>query len=61
MIWRVNEMAQDFEKLSLLPSAHLRRLEKSRSKNLLLYDSKDLVTQAVCIGMTGSGKIDILK
>lgn len=24
--------------------------------NLLLYDSKDLVTHAVCVGMTGSGK-----
>ncbi len=24
--------------------------------DLLLYDSKDLVTHAVCVGMTGSGK-----
>ena len=23
---------------------------------MLLYDSKDLVTHAVCVGMTGSGK-----
>jgi hypothetical protein len=35
------------------------------SENLLLYDSKDLVTHAVCVGMTGSGKtglcIDLLE
>ena len=24
--------------------------------NLVLYDSKDLVTHGVCVGMTGSGK-----
>ncbi len=29
---------------------------KSISDNLLLYDSKDLTTHAVCVGMTGSGK-----
>lgn len=29
---------------------------KARLDNLLLYDSKDLVTHAVCVGMTGSGK-----
>lgn len=27
-----------------------------RTDDLLLYDSKDLVTHAVCVGMTGSGK-----
>jgi hypothetical protein len=27
-----------------------------RKENLVLYDSKDLVTHAVCVGMTGSGK-----
>ncbi len=32
-------------------------LEHAKAKeNLLLYDSKDLVTHAVCVGMTGSGK-----
>ena len=30
--------------------------EKRESDSLLLYDSKDLVTHAVCVGMTGSGK-----
>lgn len=30
--------------------------KKQRKSNPLLYDSKDLVTHAVCVGMTGSGK-----
>jgi hypothetical protein len=29
---------------------------QKRREGLLLYDSKDLVTHAVCVGMTGSGK-----
>jgi len=48
---------QDFDKLGVF---YLGRLYDPRSKtpleDLLLYDSKDLVTHAVCIGMTGSGK-----
>ncbi len=48
---------QDFEKLGVF---YLGRLydaaKKTRLEDLLLYDSKDLVTHAVCIGMTGSGK-----
>lgn len=47
----------DFEKLGAF---YLGRLydpvnRKARDE-LLLYDSKDLVTHAVCVGMTGSGK-----
>ncbi|UCC48516.1 MAG: ATP-binding protein [Gemmatimonadota bacterium] len=30
--------------------------EKKRLDGLILYDSRDLVTHAVCVGMTGSGK-----
>lgn len=30
--------------------------KKSREPGIILYDSKDLVTHAVCVGMTGSGK-----
>src|ERR671910_1616297 len=42
---------QEFEKLGVF------YLGKNKtSKDLLLYDSKDLVTHAVCVGMTGSGK-----
>jgi hypothetical protein len=42
---------ESFEKLGVF------YLGKTKSDNsLLLYDSKDLVTHAVCVGMTGSGK-----
>ncbi len=48
---------QDFEKLGTF---YLGRLvdpsTKKPQEDLLLYDSKDLVTHAVCVGMTGSGK-----
>lgn len=47
----------DFEKLG---SFYLGRPydlgTKQPKEGLLLYDSKDLVTHAVCVGMTGSGK-----
>ncbi|MFN8008490.1 MAG: ATP-binding protein [Terriglobia bacterium] len=48
---------QDFEKLGVFylgKPYELRR--KKRLDGLLLYDSKDLVTHGVCVGMTGSGK-----
>jgi len=48
---------QDYEKLGVF---YLGRLHDPASgkavDNLILYDSKDLVTHAVCFGMTGSGK-----
>jgi hypothetical protein len=48
---------QDFEKLGVFYLGRLYDIRKrSQSEDLLLYDSKDLVTHAVCIGMTGSGK-----
>ena len=38
---------------------------RKTSSNPVMYDSKDLVTHAVCVGMTGSGKtglcIDLLE
>ena len=47
----------DFEKLGLFYLGRTYDLEKKQLKDdLLLYDSKDLTTHAVCIGMTGSGK-----
>ncbi|HEY8225446.1 MAG TPA: DUF87 domain-containing protein [Pyrinomonadaceae bacterium] len=48
---------EDFEKLGAfyLGSPYDLR-ERKRKEGLLLYDSKDLVTHAVCVGMTGSGK-----
>ncbi|MGE5850204.1 MAG: ATP-binding protein [Candidatus Methylomirabilota bacterium] len=48
---------QDFEKLGVFYLGRPYDLKaKQRKEGLLLYDSKDLVTHAVCIGMTGSGK-----
>lgn len=47
----------DFEKLGAF---YLGRVydpvARQGTQDLLLYDSKDLVTHAVCVGMTGSGK-----
>ena len=45
----VKQLMQEFEKLGVF------YLGKTKD-GLLLYDSKDLVTHAVCVGMTGSGK-----
>jgi hypothetical protein len=48
---------QDFEKLGAFYLGRPYDLQKKKPKEgLLLYDSKDLVTHAVCVGMTGSGK-----
>jgi len=49
--------AAEFEKLGVfyLGRPHDLKTKKPR-EGLLLYDSKDLVTHAVCVGMTGSGK-----
>ncbi len=50
-------MAADYEKLGLFYLGRTFDLAAgSRRPDLLLYDSKDLVTHAVCVGMTGSGK-----
>ena len=48
---------QDFEKLGQFYLGRLRDPQQAGSQgDLLLYDSKDLVTHALCVGMTGSGK-----
>jgi hypothetical protein len=48
---------QEFEKLGAFYLGRPYDLKTKKPKDgLLLYDSKDLVTHAVCIGMTGSGK-----
>jgi hypothetical protein len=47
----------DFEKLGVFYLGRRYDLDAGRpGDGLLLYDAKDLVTHAVCIGMTGSGK-----
>ena len=49
--------AADFEKLGVFYLGRPYDLATKQSKpGWLLYDSKDLVTHAVCVGMTGSGK-----
>src|SRR5512134_848490 len=48
---------QDFEQLGVFYLGRPYDLAAKQPKEgLLLYDSKDLVTHAVCVGMTGSGK-----
>ena len=48
----------DYEKLGQFYLGREYDLEKKTSadRNLVLYDSKDLVTHAIVVGMTGSGK-----
>jgi hypothetical protein len=47
----------DYEKLGAFYLGKEYDLAAKQAKDaLLLYDSKDLVTHAVCVGMTGSGK-----
>lgn len=47
----------DYEKLGVFYLGKRYDLDaRTRTDDLVLYDSKDLVTHAVCVGMTGSGK-----
>jgi len=47
----------DFEKLGVFYlGRHYDERTKKTTDDLVLYDSKDLVTHALCVGMTGSGK-----
>lgn len=48
---------QDYEKLGVFYLGRLFDMKAGKAEEgLLLYDSKDLTTHAVCVGMTGSGK-----
>jgi hypothetical protein len=48
---------EDFEKLGVFYIGREYDLTaKKPGQNLILYDSKDMVTHGVCVGMTGSGK-----
>jgi hypothetical protein len=50
-------LMQDYELLGKFYLGRSYDLEQRRPRDeLLLYDSKDLCTHAVCVGMTGSGK-----
>jgi hypothetical protein len=53
----IQPMSMDYEKLGVFYLGRQYDLASStRSAEPLLYDAKDLVTHAVCVGMTGSGK-----
>ena len=48
---------EDFEKLGVFYIGREYDLPaKKQGQNLILYDSRDMVTHGVCVGMTGSGK-----
>jgi hypothetical protein len=48
---------QDFEKLGLFYLGREYDLDTGKTlENPVLYDSRDLLTHALCVGMTGSGK-----
>jgi hypothetical protein len=47
---------QDFEKLGVFYLGRQYDLEKKQTQGDLLYESKDLTTHGVIVGMTGSGK-----
>ena len=48
---------EDFEKLGVFYIGREYDLPAKKSgQNLILYDSRDMVTHGVCVGMTGSGK-----
>lgn len=48
---------EDYEKLGVFYLGKVYDMKAQKNKDdLLLYDSKDLTTHAVCVGMTGSGK-----
>ncbi len=48
---------QDYEKLGVFYLGKEYDLDaRTRKEDLVLYDSQDLTTHAVCVGMTGSGK-----
>jgi len=48
---------EDFEKLGVFYIGREYDLANKKSgEKLILYDSKDMVTHGVCVGMTGSGK-----
>ena len=52
---------QDIEKLGAFYLGREYDISAGRlSPNPVMYDSKDLVTHAVCVGMTGSGKTGLV-
>ena len=55
-VWR-DGVLENYEKLgSFFLGREVDPQTRKSTDSLFLYDSRDLVTHAVCIGMTGSGK-----
>src|SRR6187431_3810103 len=55
--WAIQALMEDFEKLGAFYLGRVFDLERGKPKDdLVLYDSRDLTTHAVIVGMTGSGK-----
>ncbi len=52
----MGDRMQVYEKLGLFYLGRITEPKAPPEENLLLYESRDLVTHAVCVGMTGSGK-----
>ena len=53
----MNDRTATYEKLGAFYLGRIHDMEAGETTDdLLLYDSKDLTTHAVCVGMTGSGK-----
>ena len=53
----MDNQPQNFEKIGAFYLGRTYDAEKRQTRDeLVLYDSKDLTTHAVCVGMTGSGK-----
>ena len=54
-------MSVDYEKMGLFYlGRQFDAATRETTQDLVLYDSRDLTTHAVCVGMTGSGKTGLL-
>ena len=53
----MSAMSVDYEKMGLFYlGRQFDAATRETTQDLVLYDSRDLTTHAVCVGMTGSGK-----
>jgi hypothetical protein len=52
----MSAMSVDYEKMGLFYlGRQFDAATRETTQDLVLYDSRDLTTHAVCVGMTGSG------
>jgi hypothetical protein len=53
----MSAMSVDYEKMGLFYlGRQFDAATRETTQDLVLYDSRDLTTHAVCVGMTGSGR-----